>query len=81
MILIILTIYFLLFSFFAYKNFRLGVGLFIIALPTYLIRFSIGPLPTTILELSFGALFLIWLIKYAFAISGVARLKVRSPNQ
>ncbi len=65
MILIILTIYFLLFSFFAYKNFRLGVGLFIIALPTYLIRFSIGPLPTTILELSFGALFLIWLIKYA----------------
>lgn len=47
------------------KNFRLAVGLFIISLPTYLIRFDIFGLPSTLLEFSFGVLFLSWIIKYA----------------
>jgi len=55
---------FVLFFFLAYTNFRLAVGFFIILLPTYLIRFQIGPLPTTLLEIIFLALFLTWLIKY-----------------
>ncbi|MEK7625582.1 MAG: O-antigen ligase family protein [Patescibacteria group bacterium] len=33
--------------------------------PAYLIRFDIGPLPSTVLELSFGIFFLVWLLKYA----------------
>jgi len=49
----------------AYKKFRLAVGLLIIGLPAYLIRFKIGPLPSTLLELNFGIIFLVWLIKYA----------------
>ncbi len=61
---ILVTIYFLLFFFLAWKNFRLAVILFIISLPTYLIRFQLGPLPSTVLELTFGALSLAWLIKY-----------------
>jgi len=62
---ILVTIYFLLFFFLAWKNFRLAVILFIISLPTYLIRFQLGPLPSTVLELTFGALSLAWLIKYS----------------
>lgn len=62
---ILVAAYFLLFLFLAWKNFRLAVILFIIFLPTYLIRFEIGPLPSTVLELSFGVLFLVWLIKYS----------------
>ena len=61
----IAAIYFLLFCVFAWKNFRLAALLFIVMLPSYLIRGEIGPFPTTLLELSFGALFLVWLIKYA----------------
>ncbi len=58
-------LFFLLFFFLAWKNFRLAVGIFIIALPAYLIRFNIGPLPMTLLEVSFGALFLVWLAKFS----------------
>ncbi len=65
MIIILATIYFLFFFLLAWKNFRLAIILFIIFLPTYLIRFTIGPLPSTALELSFGALALAWLIKYS----------------
>jgi len=57
-------IFFILFSLFAWKNFRWAVGFFIVLLPSYLIRFNIGPLPTTLLEVAFGALFLVWLLKY-----------------
>src|SRR3989344_1596549 len=65
MIVALVAIYFLLFFLLAWKNFRLAFVFFIILLPTYLIRFQIGPLPSTVLELSFGALFLVWLIKYS----------------
>lgn len=63
-------IYFILFSLLAWKNFRWAVFLFVLLLPTYLIRvelFHIGkyPFPSTLLELSFGALFLVWLVKYS----------------
>ena len=58
-------IFFLFFYFLSWKNFRLALGVFIIFLPTYLIRFNIGPLPTTVLEFAFGALFFVWLIKHS----------------
>ena len=57
--------YFILFSWLAYKNFKTAAGLLILFLPSYFIRFNIGPLPTTVLEITFGAIFLVWLIKYA----------------
>ncbi|TSC84285.1 MAG: Uncharacterized protein G01um101413_580 [Parcubacteria group bacterium Gr01-1014_13] len=65
MVVALVAIYFLLFFLLAWKNFRLAFVFFIILLPTYLIRFQVGPLPSTVLELSFGALFLVWLIKYS----------------
>lgn len=64
MLLLLLAIYCLLFAGLVWKNFRLALGFFVISLPTYLIRFNIGPLPTTLLECSFFIILLVWLVKY-----------------
>lgn len=58
-------IYFLAFGYLASKNFKTAVCYLIIFLPSYFIRFNIGPLPTTLLEVSFLALFSVWLVKFA----------------
>ena len=67
---ILLIIYCPLFLLLAWKNFRWAIFLFTVLLPTYLIRFEllhIGkyPFPSTLLEISFGLLFLVWLVKYS----------------
>lgn len=67
---LILVIYSLLFLFLAWRNFRWAIFLFVVLLPTYLIRFelfNIGkyPFPSTLLEVTFGLLFLVWLLKYS----------------
>ncbi|MCX6780118.1 MAG: O-antigen ligase family protein [Candidatus Magasanikbacteria bacterium] len=64
MVLFIAILYFVLLSWLATKNFKTAVGLLICALPSYFIRFNIGPLPTSALEITFGSIFLVWLIKY-----------------
>ena len=58
----LIALYTIIFTFLAWKNFRLAVLLLIAALPVYLIRFSIGPLPSTLLELHFGSIFLVWML-------------------
>lgn len=64
MMLLTVILYFILYCLLAQKNFKAATGLLILLLPSYFVRFNIGPLPSTILELSFWALFLVWLIKY-----------------
>ncbi len=64
MMLLVVILYFILFSLLAQKNFKAAIGLLILLLPSYFIRFSVGPLPSTLLEISFGALFLVWVLKY-----------------
>ncbi len=49
----------------SWKNFRTSIALLILCLPTYLIRAKIGPLPTSVLEVTWGAVILVWLIRYA----------------
>lgn len=72
----LIIIYLLFLGALAWRNFRLALGLLIVTLPTYLIRFTIPTpaflvarhipgLPTTLLELSFTVIFLVWLIRYA----------------
>ncbi|TAN34085.1 O-antigen ligase domain-containing protein [Patescibacteria group bacterium] len=58
-------LYFALFVVLAWKNFRLAVGLFILLLPTYLIRFSLGGIVSTVLEITFLSIFLVWVIHYS----------------
>ncbi len=50
---ILLGVSALLFTLLAVKRFPLAVHLFLALLPTYLLRFSIGPLPTNLLEVFF----------------------------
>lgn len=64
MVLALVLLYFLAVAILAWRQFKIAAGFLILALPTYLIRFNIGPLPSTVLEITFGAIFLIWLIKY-----------------
>ena len=41
-----------------------GTMVFLGALPTYLVRFDLGPVPTTLLELLFAILLVTWLIRF-----------------
>ncbi len=61
---ILYTLYFIFFTFIAWHRFRLALALFFLLLPTYLIRFSIGPLPTTLLEIMLWIIIIIWIIKF-----------------
>lgn len=58
----LISIFLIIFTFFTYFRFTYGLFLFFLLLPTYLIRFNIGPIPTTLLEGMSGAITLVWLI-------------------
>ncbi|MDD4607253.1 MAG: O-antigen ligase family protein [Patescibacteria group bacterium] len=60
---ILLTLLFALFIFLSWQNIQLALGLLFLCLPSYLIRFNVGFLPTTVLELMILAIFLTWLVK------------------
>ncbi len=49
----------------AWKWFSRALGFLIVALPAYLVRLKIGPFPSTLLEVLFGLLFVVWLIRFA----------------
>lgn len=59
------AIYFFLLLFLSVKNWRAALQILILFLPSYFIRLNFGPLPTTMLEISFGALFCGWILKYS----------------
>ncbi len=60
---LLLTLSLSAFAWLSVKHFRIALALFFALLPTYLIRFSIGPLPTTFLELCFWIVFGAWILK------------------
>ncbi len=60
-------IFFICFSLLAWQNFRYAIIFFIVLLPTYLIRLQIVGLPTTVLELAWLAVILVWVVKYGKA--------------
>lgn len=51
------------FTFIAWTDFRRAIIVFAALLPTYLIRFQIGPVPTTLLELLWIVLIGVWMLK------------------
>lgn len=61
---IFLTIFIILFSCLTWSKFQNGLIAFFLLLPSYLVRFQIGLLPTTLLEVMFIIIFIIWIIKY-----------------
>ncbi|MBU0597138.1 O-antigen ligase family protein, partial [Patescibacteria group bacterium] len=61
---ILIIIFLISFSFITYTRFNLGLFFLFLLFPTYLIKLSIGPLPTTLLELMIGIILVIWVIKF-----------------
>jgi O-antigen ligase len=57
-----ITVAMALYALICHRSLRLGALVLIASLPLYLIRFDIGPLPTTFLELQFCLLFIFWLL-------------------
>ncbi|OGH64267.1 MAG: hypothetical protein A2821_01715 [Candidatus Magasanikbacteria bacterium RIFCSPHIGHO2_01_FULL_41_23] len=65
-LLIILSL--VVFAVIAWRNLPVGLAIFFALLPTYLIRFQLGPLPTTFLEIMIWILCAVWLIQKIKAI-------------
>lgn len=61
LILVIITLAF--FSVIAWTDPRRAMIVFAGLLPTYLVRFQIGPVPTTLLEVLWVALMIVWVVK------------------
>ena len=61
----IVIIFSILFCLLAWRNLELAISLLIFLLPSYLIRFQIGPLPSTLLELMIWLVFLVWFFKHS----------------
>ncbi len=60
-----IVIYLALLAFLAQKNFKAAVQILILFLPSYFIRFNLGPLPSSLLEVTFGVIFAVWVFKYS----------------
>jgi O-antigen ligase len=84
----LITIFSLLFIFIAIKRLELAIQLLIFALPAYLIRFKIGPIPSNLLEVMIWVVFLVWFMKNYQQILNNIRLrftknpksKIQNPN-
>jgi hypothetical protein len=62
---VLLSLYVLSVLILAFKRFPWALGFLIVVLPTYLVRLSFGPLPSTLLEVTFGTIVLVWLVRFA----------------
>ncbi len=60
---LLLIIFFLCFTFITVTNIKRGIFFLFLLLPTYLIDFNIGPLPTNMLEVMLGIIVIIWMSK------------------
>src|SRR3989344_1275909 len=60
---LLLTFYFICFAFITWRYFHLGLALLFFLLPAYLIRFPLGMIPATMLEVMLIIIFVIFLIR------------------
>ena len=74
-------LFFILFIFITWNNFYLSLCLLFFLLPTYLIKFNLGFLPTTLLEVMFWIIFITWLIKWnKRIIYKLKKIIIKNPN-
>ncbi len=59
---ILITVYCIFFAYLAWRRFDWALILLFTLLPTYLIRFNIGMMPTTLLEVMIWIVAMVWLI-------------------
>lgn len=60
----LILLFTILFFYFSYKNFYHSLFLFLLFLPSYLIRLKIFDIPTTLLEIMLAIIFVNWILKY-----------------
>jgi hypothetical protein len=60
---ILIILYFLAFTLLTWKNMKWGIYVLVFGLPSYLIRFNVGPLPMTVLEGMILIMFGVWVVK------------------
>ena len=60
---ILITFFVFAYAALAWRRFNIALSLLFLLLPAYLIRFEIGPLPTTLLEAMIWVIILVWLVK------------------
>lgn len=60
---LLITIYLVIYLLLTIRKTEWGIYLSVLTLPSYLIRFNLGPIPSTLLELQILILFIIWAIK------------------
>lgn len=60
----LILLFTILFFYLSYKNFQYSLFLFLFFLPTYLLRFKIFNIPTTLLEIMLAIIFVNWILKY-----------------
>lgn len=63
---ILLILFFFAYACLAWRNLLWAIATLLALLPTYLIRFSLGPMPMTALEAMILILFTVWVIKLKF---------------
>lgn len=63
---ILLILFFFAYACLAWRNLLWAIAALLALLPTYLIRFSLGPMPMTALEAMILILFTVWVIKLKF---------------
>src|SRR3990167_7119294 len=69
MFFVIFFIPLLFFAFLAWRDIRIATILFFGLFPTYLLRISVFGIPTTLLEIFFLILFIVWFFRYRGSIS------------
>ncbi|MFA6130826.1 MAG: O-antigen ligase family protein [Patescibacteria group bacterium] len=72
---IFITIFLAAFAFLAWRNQKIALFALAGLLPVYLIRFSIGPIPSTLLEGMILELFVVWIIKKGYRNIPLSALK------
>lgn len=60
---VIIAIFSILFAILSWRKTTWAISLIIFALPSYLIRFHLGPIPMTLLEVMILILFVVWVVK------------------
>ena len=63
---IFIIIYLLIFAFISYRNLAVALAMIVAFLPSYLIRFQIWILPTTVLEGMILIVFFVWFAKFGW---------------
>ena len=64
---ILISVFLILFAYFSWRNLLLATTFIVAFLPTYLIRFDVGPIPFTLLEGMILVLFGVWGMKTVIA--------------